>query len=117
MDPSYITDSGMERLKEYYDRYQNKGVRVYVSYACTNMDEVVEEERNNVEMVDWKFRKAIAAMDGPVLISKLEDYLYYRNDFYDTNYHLLSEPARANTRIWLRDLQAQMEQDGLWEAP
>jgi len=117
MDPSYITDVGMARLKEYYDRYQSRGVRVYVSYACTNMDEVVEEERNNVDMVDWRFRKAIEAMDGPALISKLEDYLYHRNDFYDTNYHLLSEPARKNTLLWLRDLQAQMEQDGLWEAP
>lgn len=117
MDPSYITDSGMARLKEYYDRYQSKGVRIYVSYACTNMDEVVDEEKNNVEMVAWRFRKAIEKMEGPVLISALEDYLYHRNDFYDTNYHLLSEPARKNTILWLRDLQTQMEQDGLWEAP
>ena len=117
MDPSYITDSGMARLKEYYDRYQSKGVRIYVSYACTNMDEVVDEEKNNVEMVAWRFRKAIEKMEGPVLISELEDYLYQRNDFYDTNYHLLSEPARKNTILWLRDLQTQMEQDGLWEAP
>ena len=117
MDPSYITDSGMARLKEYYDRYQSKGVRIYVSYACTDMDEVVDEEKNNVEMVAWRFRKAIEKMEGPVLISELEDYLYQRNDFYDTNYHLLSEPARKNTILWLRDLQTQMEQDGLWEAP
>lgn len=117
MDPSYITDAGMARLKEYYDRYQSNGVRIYVSYACTNMDEVIDEEKNNVEMVAWRFRKAIEAMDGPVLISALDDYLYHRNDFYDTNYHLLSKPARRNTQIWLRDLQAQMELDGLWEEP
>lgn len=117
MDPSYITDAGMARLKEFYDRYRSKGVRVYVSYACTNMDEVVEEEKNNVQMVDQRFRKAIEAMDGPILISTLDDYLYHRNDFYDTNYHLLSEPARKNTQLWLRDLQAQMVLDGLWEAP
>lgn len=117
MDPSYITDAGMARLKEYYDRYQSNGVRIYVSYACTNMDEVIDEEKNNVEMVAWRFRKAIETMEGPVVISALEDYLYHRNDFYDTNYHLLSEPARKNTILWLRDLQTQMEQDGLWEAP
>ena len=117
MDPSYITDAGMARLKEYYDRYQSNGVRIYVSYACTNMDEVIDEEKNNVEMVAWRFRKAIETMEGPVVISALEDYLYHRNDFYDTNYHLLSEPARKNTLLWLRDLQAQMERDGLWEAP
>lgn len=117
MDSSYITDAGMARLKDFYDRYQAKGVRVYISYACVNMDEVPEEQRNSVGMVDQRFAGAIKALDGPVLISHLEDFLYQRNDFYDTNYHLLSESARRNTRIWLRDLQAQMEKDGLWEAP
>ena len=117
MDPSYITEAGMARLKAVYDRYQSLGVRIYVSHACVNMDEVAEEQRASVGMVQWQFKKAIEAMDGPVLISELEDFLYQRSDFYDTNYHLLSEPARQNTAIWLRDVQAQMEQDGLWEAP
>ena len=84
------------------------------SYACFNMDEVVEEERPLVEMVEYRFRKAIEGLGGPTLISTIEDFLYVRTDFYDTNYHLLSEPAKKNTQIWLRDLQAQMERDGLW---
>ena len=117
MDPSYITEKGMERLKAVYDRYQAKGVRIYVSYACMNMDAVPEEQIFSVEMVDARFHKAIRDMGGPVLISNLEDYLYYHDDFFDTNYHLNSEAARRNTAAWLRDLQAQMERDGLWEAP
>lgn len=115
LDPRRIDESSMARLKSYYDWYQNKGVRVYVSYACVNMDAVPEEQRGNVETVDAAFRSAIEAMDGPTLISDLEDFLYSNEDFYDTNYHLLSEPARENTSIWLRDLLAQMEADGLWE--
>ena len=114
MDPSFINDTGMARLKAFYDRYQERGVRIYVSYACFNMDEVVEEERPLVDMVEYRFQKAIEGLDGPVLISGIEDFLYERTDFYDTNYHLLSEPAKKNTQIWLRDLQAQMERDGLW---
>ena len=114
MDPSFINDTGMARLKAFYDRYQERGVRIYVSYACFNMDEVVEEERPLVEMVEYRFRKAIEGLGGPTLISTIEDFLYVRTDFYDTNYHLLSEPAKKNTQIWLRDLQAQMERDGLW---
>ena len=117
MDPSYITDTGLARLKEFYDQYQAQGARIYVSYACFNMDAVVEEERPLVEMVDDRYRRAFRAMDGPTVISTVEDFLYTREDFYDTNYHLRSEPARLNTQIWLRDLQAQMEADGLWEAP
>ena len=115
MDPSFITDKGMARLKEFYDRYQERGVRIYISYACFNMDEVVEEQRDSVGMVDGRFRAAVKKLEGPVLISNIDDFLYHREDFYDTNYHLLSGPAKENTRIWLRDLQAQMEKDGLWK--
>ena len=116
MDPSYINETGMNRLREFYDRYQAKGVRIYLSYACFNMDEVPEEQRDSVQMVEERFRAAVKKLDGPVLISELEDFLYQRNDFYDTNYHLLSEAAGRNTAVWLRDLRTQMEQDGLWEA-
>ena len=115
LDPTAIDSGGMARLKAFYDDYQAQGVRVYLSYACVNMDDVPVEQRGNVELMDSLFRKAVAEMDGPVLISSLEDFLYHRVDFYDTNYHLLSEPARNNTAIWLRDLRAQMERDGLWK--
>lgn len=117
LDPAIITGGGMARLKAFYDRYRSQGVRVYLSYACVNMDDVPAEQRDNVERMDGLFREAVGEMDGPVLISRLEDFLYRRGDFYDTNYHLLSEPARNNTAIWLRDLRAQMERDGLWEEP
>lgn len=115
MDPSYITDVGVGRLKEFYDRFREKGVRIYISYACTNMDQVLEEEKPNVGMVEERYRKMVKELDGPVLISKLEDYLYQDSDFYDTNYHLMTEAAARNTEKWLRDIRVQMEQDGLWE--
>ena len=114
LDPKYINAEAMDRLKAFYDQYQDKGVRVYLSYACVNMDTVPEEQRGNVALMDRLFREAIEGMEGPVLISSLEDFLYQRDDFYDTNYHLLSVAAARNTEIWLRDLLAQMEKDGLW---
>ena len=116
LDPSAIDGDGMARLKAFYNRYQSRGVRVYLSYACVNMDDVPKEQRGNVNLMDDMFREAIEEMDGPVLVSRLEDFLYHRDDFYDTNYHLLSEAAQNNTAIWLRDLQSQMERDGIWRA-
>ena len=65
--------------------------------------------------MDALFRSAIEEMDGPVLISRLEDFLYRQYDFYDTNYHLLTEQASQNTAIWIQDLMEQMEKDGLRE--
>ena len=49
------------------------------------------------------------------VISRLEDFLYVSTDFYDTNYHLLSKQAKANTALWLEDIREQMVKDGLWE--
>ena len=115
LDPAAIDGDGMARLKAFYDQYQSRGVRVYLSYACVNMDDVPKEQRDNVELMDNLFREAVEDMDGPALISKLGDFLYRHDDFYDTNYHLLSRQARENTAVWLRDLRAQMELDGLWK--
>lgn len=115
LDPSCITDESMARLESYYNRYQRRGVTVYVSYACVNMDEVPENERNNVTMMDGVVRDAVGAMDDVALISELRDFLFVHDDFYDTNYHLLTKQARENTAVWIRDLLAQMVADGLWK--
>lgn len=111
LDPACITQAGMVRLSECYTRFAERGVRVYVGYACVNLDAVPEEQRDQVKLMDDCFREAIDAMNGPVLISRLEDYLYRNGDFYDTNYHLLSDRAEENTALWLRDLLAQMALD------
>ena len=116
LNPKLIDQESLERLRDYYDWYESLGIKVYVSYACVNMDAVPENQRGNVQMMDGLFHEAINSMGGPVLVSKLEDYLYHTEDFYDTNYHLRSEPAKENTTRWLEDLLSQMEADGLWEA-
>lgn len=113
LDPDRVKTDAMERLGEVYSILNEKGIRVYVGYACVNLDAVPEEQRGNAREVDEWFRAAVSAMDGPVLISRLEDYLYRNPDFYDTNYHLLSEAAERNTEKWLRDLRSQMETDGI----
>ena len=115
LDPSYITDEGMARLESFYDLYRSKGVRVYVSHACVNMDEVPEEQRGNVALMDGLYRDALEAIEGGAVISRLEDYLYTSDNFYDTNFHLLSASARENTALWIRDIRAQLVKDGLWE--
>ena len=114
--PERVSGNALDTLARYYDILTAKGVSVYVSYACVNMDGLPEEQRGNVEEMDKAFHESIAAMDGPVLISTLSDYLYQQNDFYDTNYHLLSEPAKRNTAKWMADFTAQLEKEGKREA-
>ena len=117
LDPACIDENAMAVLKRYYDGFLEQGVRVYVGYACVNLDAVPEEERENAEEIDRLLREAIGEMEGPVLISSLSDYLYHNGDFYDTNYHLLSAGARENTARWIRDLTAQMAHDGVEVGP
>lgn len=114
LDPAQLTD-GLPNLRAMYAWYQQQGARVYVSWACVDLDGVPEDERGNVQLMDDLFRRTIAAMDGPVLISHLSDYLFASRDFYDTHYHLLTQHAYRNTEKWLRDLKAQMQLDGLLE--
>lgn len=113
LDPSFIDPEATARLEGYYARFRDKGVRVYLSHACVNLDAVPEEQRGNVELMDTLFRQAVEGMERVALISRLEDFIYHTSDFYDTNYHLLSIPAQHNTALWVRDLAAQLERDGL----
>lgn len=115
LDPAYVDGAAMERLGEYYAWFQSRGARVYVSCACVNLDAVPEGQRENAPLMDSLLREAVGRMEGVALISSLEDYLYENGDFFDTNYHLVTQAARENTALWLRDLRAQMERDGVWE--
>lgn len=117
LDPAFIDENAMDRLEAYYAWFQSQGARVYVSYACINLNAVPEGQRANVALMDSLFHDAMEEMDGVALISDLEDYVYHTSNFFDTNYHLVSQAAKENTALWLRDLQSQMVQDGLWEAP
>lgn len=117
LDPGRITAEGMERLGGWYHTLKEKGVTAYVSYACFNIEAVGPDERENAEIVKRSFEEAVGKMDGAVLISDLFDYFYWNGDFYDSNYHLLTDGVYRNTEKWLRDLTRQMEVDGLWERP
>ena len=111
LDPACVDGEAMAVLGQYYAGMIENGVQVYVGYACVNLDAVPPEQQRNAPVMDQLFREAVEAMDGPVVISHLEDYRYHTEDFYDTNYHLLSGPARRNTALWIRDLKRAMEEE------
>lgn len=115
LDPDFIKEEAMKRLGDYYAWFQSQGARVYVSCACVNLDAVPEGQRSNAALMDRLLRKAVGQMEGAVLISSVEDYLYQNSDFFDTNYHLVTQAAKENTARWLRDLRTQMERDNVWE--
>ena len=106
LDPNYLRTDRLALLRTFYERYAEKGVRVLVSYSAVNMDALPEEQRDQVPGMDELFRAFLKETEGAELISHLEDYLFSNVDFYDTNYHMLSQAAERNTMLWLRDLEA-----------
>lgn len=114
LDPARLGKENMARLESYYNAIAEKGVRIYLSHACINVDAMPTEQSGSVRYMDELFRKYTDEMESVVVVSYLGDYLYRNEDFYDTNYHLLSDVAQRNTAKWLRDLKKQMEQDGIW---
>lgn len=114
LDPEKVASADLGPLLEYYRRYAEKGARVYVSHACVDLDAVPEDQRGNVAAVEEAFRGQMARTKDAVLVSSLWDFLYHDEDFYDTVYHMCTAAADRNTAIWLRDLRAQMQADGLW---
>ncbi len=112
--PELLEGEDLSTLGAYYAMLAERGVRVYVSCACINLDALPEGQEAEIPAADAVFRSSLESM-GVTPISHLGDYLFREEDFYDTNYHLLSELARQNTARWMRDLLAQMRADGLWE--
>lgn len=113
--PELLTAESLKTLGDYYAMLQERGARIYVSCACLNLDALPEGDEGKIPEADRLFRQTLSAMPGVTPVSRLEDYLYRREEFYDTNYHLLSEPAKRNTALWMQDLKAQMILDGLWK--
>ena len=113
LDLQILQNRDLTRLGSFYEDFFRRGVHVYVSYACLLYTSVPPEQRDNVAGADGLLRDAIGAMEGPVLVSTLWDYLYEREVFYNSAYHLQSTAADANTALWLRDLRKQMETDEL----
>jgi len=110
MGPNCIPEESRQRLGEWYARLQERGVRVFVSFACINADALPPEERQTFNDVDAIFRGAIGEMPGVVLLSEFNRFRFTSSEFYDSNYHLLSGPARYCTEQWMKALAPYLDE-------
>ena len=112
LDIDKLNSSDVSAEKEQYRLIMDKGVTIYLSCACVNIDSVPEDQRGNVQAVNDCLHDFADRMEGPVFISDLWDYLYHTDSFCDTNYHMLTDAKRYNTKLWIRDLKARFETEG-----
>jgi hypothetical protein len=106
-----MSDEAYARLKETYEKIGKKGVKIFVSYACTNMDAISAAEAGLMNDVNEKYHGMIEDTGYAILISYIKDYCYYNSDFFDTNYHLLTPYAVNNTVKWMNDLKKYLKVD------
>ena len=104
----------LSRLAGEYKTFTEIGVKIYVTYACIDIDQVPENERGNLDLMGELFTARFSEMDGVTVFGDIRDFVYHDADFYDTVYHLLTAPAKRCTAVWLKDLSAQLQKDGLW---
>ena len=112
LQATIFNETAMDRMEAMYQVMVDRDVAVYVGYACVNQDAVTEEQ-TPVETMDELFRQTFNAMEGVTVVGSMLDHVYHNSDFYDTNYHLLTDRAWENTVLWMRDLTQQMILDGL----
>lgn len=101
--PEYFDD--LSRLEEEYAFFTDKGVTIYVSFASIDLDEVPKEHKYLLDEIGEKYNDCFNRMEGVTAISDIHDYVFSHSDFYDTVYHLLTNPALRCTYNWLRDLE------------
>ena len=107
--------SDLSRLAEEYALFTEKGIPIYVTYAAIDLDDVPEEQQGNVDSVGQLYTQRFSEMEGVTVISDIHDFLYHHDDCFDTVYHLLTEPAKKCTQVWIRDLTNALIADGRWE--
>ena len=103
LEPERLQD--LSRLEAEYRYFTEIGVPIYVSFACIDIDQVPEEQKDNLALMGRLFREKFSAMEGVTVFGRIEDFVYHDADFFDTVYHLQSEPARDCTLKWLQDLK------------
>ena len=74
----------------YYAKLKSKGTKVYFSYGPANLDGLFMPPKGLRLAYAEKVRTYIVS--APV-ISDMENYLYNGRYFWDTNYHLSTEPT------------------------
>lgn len=99
-----ITEESISRLGSWYSLLQSRGVRVFFSYACMNLDALSYDDQSLARSLNTELRTAIQRMPGVELLSDMAYFFYHNGHFFDTNYHLLSHEAKGCTNQWMKAL-------------
>ena len=111
--PDYVGPgtASLARLNEYYGRIEDKGARVFFSYAPANASafSAAEYASRSWETFDAFIRGGLDAR-FPV-ISAVEDYILDGQYFFDTDYHLTVHGAQLRTQRLIDDIRVALAKE------
>lgn len=106
---SIFTDAGIARLNKIFDTMQANGVRVYITFAPTNYNALSSVARTEAEQL--RYENMARDNYHAITISKLSDYIFPGNYFYDSDYHLCTFGTQIRTTALAKDILAQFEKE------
>lgn len=103
--PEYLTESSVARLAAYYNQIEDKGGKVFLSYAPVNISARADGEirQKGLEFA-LKFESMLGEY-GYYAISDVEDYMFSGRYFFDSDYHLNEIGAALRTEQLIKDLR------------
>lgn len=96
-----LTEEGMDRLADCYDRIRAAGGMVYLSYAPIN--ELCVTDDGQAEAFAARWEQGMQER-GYEIVSELNNYIMEPRYFYDTDYHLTTSGAAKRAGQLAQDL-------------
>ena len=90
---------GMAILNNYYQRFIDKGLKIYFAFGCLNKDSLLaaDKEPENIALFEQEVRSYLS--ERATILNSMEDILLPYEQFSNTDWHLKYEPAIEQTMI------------------
>ncbi|MDD3013989.1 MAG: leucine-rich repeat domain-containing protein [Candidatus Gastranaerophilales bacterium] len=105
---NYLDVSGLEKRREMYYGFLNKGVKVFFTFPPTNINAVNAVEGQDQNYIDEVINANIFE-NVPVLLT-LNETLYTGNYFFDSSYHPCTSGMEIHTQKLIEALRPYLEQ-------
>jgi hypothetical protein len=110
MDLNLLKQSYNKNLNDMIDKVLAKGCKVYISFASTMAQAVVEADRNEAHYAAFK-AAVIKTFPKAVVISDPGTFILDKSMFYNSYYHLSTESSIKRAELLAKDILAQFAKE------
>ena len=110
LDLNLLKQSYNKNLNDMIDKVLAKGCKVYISFASTMSQAVVEANRNEAHYAAFK-DAVVKAFPKAVVISDPGTFILDKSWFYNSYYHLSTASSIKRAELLAKDILAQFEKE------